>query len=238
MDIKGIERESRVSQVVETIQGLIRAGELSVGDRLLPERQLAERLGVSRGSVRGALAKLAGMGILEVTPRDGARIRRRQLDDAVAPLSEFFFQERQQVVHLLEVREAVETRAAELAARRATEADLLHLRELAQRVEADSKAGADTGQSDLDFHLALVGCAKNPLLERVMQVLVTTMREVYAPVRERMMQDPSLASRFIEEHRAIVAAIAARDGARARSLMRQHIADAMRFVDQVGPAKE
>ena len=58
-------------QVVEQIRHLIKQGELAPGDQLLPERELAEMLKVSRTSVRQALAVLEGMGIIEITPRDG-----------------------------------------------------------------------------------------------------------------------------------------------------------------------
>lgn len=231
MNIKRPEQEPRVAQVVDKVQGLIRSGELRPGDRLLPERLLAEELGVSRGSVRAALAKLAGMGIVEIA-RDGARVRRRQLDDAVAPFSEFLGQERESLFHLLEVRQVIEIRAVELASRRAGEADVLRLHELALQVEADFRAGCDTDQSDTEFHMALVSCAKNPLLIRVMQVVVATMHEVYRSTRNRMMEDPELASRFIEEHRALVAAITAKDAERARVLMEQHIATIMGYVNQ------
>ncbi|MFN8455253.1 MAG: winged helix-turn-helix domain-containing protein [Anaerolineae bacterium] len=59
-------------QVVAQIQELIKQGELAPGDQLLSERELAEKLGVSRTSVRKAVAKLEGMGVIAVTPRDGA----------------------------------------------------------------------------------------------------------------------------------------------------------------------
>ena len=60
------------TQVVDQIHHLIRQGELSPGDRLLPERELAETMGVSRTSVRQALGVLEGRGVIEVTPRNGA----------------------------------------------------------------------------------------------------------------------------------------------------------------------
>src|SRR5262245_27493754 len=84
-------------QVVEQIQQLIKNGELNPGDQLLPERELAEKLGVSRTSVRKAVARLEGMGIIAVTPRDGAYVRRRSLEDAVEPLTQILFQEREKV---------------------------------------------------------------------------------------------------------------------------------------------
>jgi GntR family transcriptional repressor for pyruvate dehydrogenase complex len=110
-------------QVVERIQQLIKNGELAPGDQLLPERELAEKLGVSRTSIRKAIAKLEGMGIIAVTPRDGAYVRRQSLEGAVEPLAQILFQEREKVAHQFEVRQMIETQAARWAALRREEAD-------------------------------------------------------------------------------------------------------------------
>lgn len=231
MDLKRPARRPVYAKIVETIQELVRSGELAPGDQLLPERQLAEKLGVSRSSVRAALAILAGMGVIEISPRDGAYVRKREWADAVGPLAQVMFQERMNVYHLLEVRQIVETQAVRLAAQRADATDVERLRELSRRVAEDIRLRREADESDTKFHLGLVEAAKNPLLLEVMEALVIPMTELYGPTRRRMLSDPAVAPRFAEEHERIIDAIEAGDADAASRIVEQHIQRAVRHVD-------
>lgn len=218
-------------QVVEWLEDLIKRGELQPGDQLLAERELAETLGVSRTSVRKALAKLDGMGIIEVTPRDGAYVRRRSLEEAAEPLTQVLFQERQQVAHLFEVRQLIETQAVRLAALRRDEADLQRLRELNRQFEAGLRHGDLASQTNTEFHLSIVKAAKNPVLTEIMSTVLTATIEVYAAARRQtLLQAPNLL-RFVEEHEQIIKAIAAQDAELAAALIARHIDDARRRIE-------
>jgi len=159
-------------QVANQIQQLIKDGELVPGDQLLPERELAEQIGVSRTSVRQSLAVLDGMGVIEITPRDGAYVRRKNLEDAVKPLTHVLFQERNQVCHLFEVRQIIENQAVLLAAMRRDAVDLQRLRNLNRQFEADLMNGDYAFEANTKFHLAIVGAAKNPILTEIMCTLL------------------------------------------------------------------
>lgn len=233
MDLRRPAKAPVYTQVVEKIRHLIRTGGLGPGDQLLPERQLAEILGVSRSSLREALAALAGMGVLEISPRDGAYVRRRSLEDAVEPLAQILYQERQRVYHLFEVREIIETQAARLAATRATPGDIEHLRALNQRVEEDIRSGRAADHNDFNFHIGLVSVAKNPLLLHVMQALATAMTEVYGPTRRRLMSIPAEAARFAQEHAQIIDTVAAGDPKQAERRMQRHLQHARRRMEDV-----
>lgn len=223
MDLKRQPKVPAYSQVVGKIQHLIKSGQLGPGDQLLPERQLAEVLGVSRGSLREALAALAGMGVLEINPRDGAYVRRRSLDDAVDALAQALYQERQNVYHLFEVREIVETNAARLAAARATTADVQRLKAVCDSLEEHIKASQAAGQEDLNFHIALVAAAKNPLLSHVMEAVAQAMSEAYGPTRDHLMAVPERAQQFAREHRSIVEAIARGNAEVAQRRVERHL---------------
>ncbi len=228
MRLKGsLKREARqqpvAAKVAEHIQRLIRSGELSPGDQLLPERQLAEKLGISRTSVREALAVLAGMGVVEVSPRDGAYIKRRSLEDAIEPLAQILFREQQSIMHMFEVRQIIETQAVRLAALRRDDSDLQRLSELRRQVEEDVRNNNPSDESDTLFHIGIIEAAKNPLLSSITAGLITAMMEVYGPARQRILSNPIEAPKFLREHQAIVEAIAAKDSERAASLMAQHI---------------
>lgn len=217
-------------QVEERIRQLIKNGELAPGDQLLPERELADMFGVSRTSVRQALAVLDGMGVIEITPRDGAYVRRQSLEEAVEPLTQVLFQERSQVSHLFEVREIIETQAARLAAYRRDEADLDRLRRLNRQYEADLRKGDLAFEANTRFHIAIVETAKNPLLIDIMCTLLKATMEVYAVARHRSLSSARNLLRFVHEHEQIIDAVAQQDADLAASLITKHINDARERV--------
>jgi GntR family transcriptional repressor for pyruvate dehydrogenase complex len=220
-------------QVVEQIQQLIKNGELTPGDQLLPERELAEKLGVSRTSVRKAVAKLEGMGVIAVTPRDGAYVRRRSLEDAVEPLAQILFQEREKVAHQFEVRQMIETQAARLAALRCDELDLQSLRELNRQYETGLRQGDVAFEANARFHIAIVKVAKNPILTEITVALLTAAMEVYASARRRSLLNTPNLLRLVTEHDQIIDAIAQHDPDLAAHLMAKHIDDSRLRIEAV-----
>lgn len=220
-------------QVVERIRELIKQGELAPGDQLLPERELAENLKVSRTSVRQALAVLEGMGIIEITPRDGAYVRQRSLDGAVEPLTQAFFQERDQVEYLFEVRRIIETQAVCLAAERRTEEDIGYLRELNKQFAAGLHNRDLAYDANMRFHIGIVEAAKNPLLSEVMGKILTATVEVYAKARAQSLSGTSNLAKFVDEHEQIIDAIAQKDPILASGLLTEHIDSARRRIETV-----
>jgi GntR family transcriptional repressor for pyruvate dehydrogenase complex len=235
--IGSLKRESRqqplYSQVVEEIRQLIKKGELRPGDQLLPERELAEKLGVSRTSVRQALAVLEGMGVIEITPRDGAYVQQRSLEGAVESLTQVLFQEREQVKHLFEVRQIIETQAARLAAERRTEADLQRLRLLNQQFAKGLQHGDLAFEANMAFHLGIVETAKNPVLTEIMGTILTATVEVYAMARRQSLSNSSNLSKFVNEHDQIISAIAQQVPDLAASLLAKHIDDSRKRVEMI-----
>ena len=221
------------TQVVEHIQQLIRRGDLTPGDQLLPERELAEKLGVSRTSVRQALATLEGKGVIEIAPRDGAWVKKQSLEDALASLIEVLFQEREQVTHLFEVRQIIETQATSLAAKRRTGADIQRLRALNRQFELGLTQGDIAFQANTDFHIGIVETAKNPLLNQIMCTLLTATIEVYEKARKQSLSSSGNLFRFVAEHEAIINAIDQQDPDLAASLLAKHINDARQRVETI-----
>jgi GntR family transcriptional repressor for pyruvate dehydrogenase complex len=220
-------------RVVEQIRQRIKNGELSPGDQLLPERELAESLKVSRTSIRQAFAVLEGMGIIEITPRDGAYVRQRSLDEAVESLTQVLFQEREQVEHLFEVRRIIETQAACLAAERRTEADLERLRELNQAYQAGLDDDDLAFDANINFHLEIVAAAKNPILAEIFGKILTATVEVYVMARQRSLSNTPNLARFVTEHEEIINAIAQQNTKLAADLSARHIDEARKRVEAV-----
>jgi GntR family transcriptional repressor for pyruvate dehydrogenase complex len=218
---------------VERIQESIKKGELAPGDQLLPERELAEKLSVSRTSVRQALAVLEGMGIIAITPRDGAYVREQRLEDAVWSLTQVLYQKREHVAHSFEVRQIIETEAVRLAAQRRTAADLRRLRELNRQFAADLGHDDWAFDANMRFHLGIVETAKNPLLTEIMGAILTATVEVYAVARQQSLSNTTNLASFVSEHEQIIEAIAHQQADLAAELLAKHINEARKRVEMV-----
>ncbi len=197
--------ERHTSQGEQAYQRLIEAiasGELSPGSRLR-EVEISERLGLSRTPVREALRALEADGLVQHQPRLGAVVR--QLDHA-------------EVMELYEMRAVIEGTAARLAARMASDVELLALAALNADFAAakDPAAAADINR---EFHRALIGAARNRFLARAAEGLKKTLL-ILGPTTMKIERRTADAAR---EHEAILDAMRVRDGTRAEALMRGHI---------------
>ena len=106
-------------EVIEQVKKLIIDGKLQPGDKLLSERELAEKLGVSRASVREAFSALEMMGIITIRPGEGSFVRQVSYEEMLEPLSFLLQVDIDNVMQLLEVRKILEVEVATLAATRA-----------------------------------------------------------------------------------------------------------------------
>lgn len=193
---------SLVDQAIDGMRALLAGGEWTVGTRIPPEPQLAASLGVSRNTVREAVKALAHVGVLEVRRGDGTYVA------AVTEIQALMRRqaERVDLAHLLEVRHAIEVQAATLAAARRTEVDLGGLDAIIARRRAAVAAADGPGfvDADVDFHVAVVAAAHNPLLAELYDGLVETLRASIDPPTDA-------ADTLAVEHDAVLEAIRAGD---------------------------
>src|SRR5499433_2889043 len=187
--LKQVVAETTADAVYEVLRACIIEGEFAPGQRLLSDA-IASDLKVSRTPVREALRKLEAEGLIEASGRAGLTVREISEED----LSEFFF-----------VREALEGMAARLAAENASKADALDLHALLDEM-AEALARKDlklvralTGE----FHMAVCRASRNKRLTQSLKVLLDQIRQD----RTSTLFLEGRATRAIEEHRRLVAAI-------------------------------
>ena len=217
--LRPVRRSRLYEQVIERLRELIDAQGLEPGDRLMSERDLAERLGVSRTSVRQALTALEVMGLVRI--RHGGGVFLARPPDAVLPtLANELLNRYEQLPAVIEVREAIETQTSRLAARRREEADLQAMREALDRMEAAIESGAEPADADAAFHTAIVHAARNPLLERLWAELADPIDQT----RRASLARPGRPPRSLAAHRAILDAIERNDEDGAAACMREHLA--------------
>jgi GntR family transcriptional regulator, transcriptional repressor for pyruvate dehydrogenase complex len=211
-------------QVAKRLRVLIEDDQLTPGERLPPERYLATRLGVSRASIREALVVLRTAGIVEPRRGDGVYLMRDV--GAISPeLAVKLFATQRQLPAIMEVREALETHLARLAARRRSADDIRTLLEACNEMDAAIREDRDPSAADEQFHLGVARAADNQLLEDLMRQLATPI----ARTRSASLHRHGRAPRSLEGHRRIVDAIDARDEQGAAAAMLDHL----RFVADV-----
>jgi GntR family transcriptional repressor for pyruvate dehydrogenase complex len=216
--LRPLRRSRLYEQVVERLRELIDVQGLQPGDRLLSERELAERLGVSRTSVRQALTALEVMGIVEIRHGGGVFIARAP--DAVVPLLATELIDRyEQLPAVMEVREAIETQTARLAAERRNEHDVRAMRDAVDAMEVAIETGGDPNSADAEFHTAIARAARSPLLERLWEELA----EPIGQTRRASLARPGRPPKSLAGHRLILAAVEAGDPSAAADSMREHL---------------
>ena len=221
-----------LSQIVfDQTMAEIREGRLRPGDRLPTELELVRMLQVSRSSVREALRGLVTLGLIETKPGRGAIVAAKaQVPLASLPRhADLDNLERQALLDLLEVREALETKAAMLAVERATEHDIATLRRLHQAVVRDVDAGRSYFKTNAAFHRAIAEAAHNPLLAETIAHVGGQVRAY----RERLMREiTAMPQQDVREHGAIVEAIAGRRRDRAMQAVAAHLRSFAALVQQ------
>ncbi len=209
-------------EAIEKIKQMIVSGELQPGARLPREADLAERLGLSRNSLREAVRALTLVRILDTRQGDGTYVTTLEPDillDAVSFVGEL--NQDRTVLHVLEVRRELETLAAGLAAQRASDDAIVELRRL---VEEGARGGDDVEAlvaNDLAFHRAIAAAAGNPVLSSLLDGLsgTTTRARIWRGITQS-----GAIERTRAEHQAIFDAIAARRPELARAWAAVHVA--------------
>ena len=213
---------TRVSDgAVDQILNLIAEGRLKPGDRLPSERELVRQLEVSRTSVREALRALEAKGIIEVRPGSGSFIRGSGQEEAAPNWVPWLLAHRQEIMQLVELREALETRAAYLAATRASQEQIEVMKNAIDRMsEAIENDDADlTVQADKAFHESVAKACGNEL----MAYLLNSANEALADPRGAILSLPGRAAKSLAEHRLIWQAIANRNPEQAEAAVLHHI---------------
>jgi GntR family transcriptional repressor for pyruvate dehydrogenase complex len=194
------------------------ATELSAGDRLPAERELARRLGVSRTSLREALTALRIAGAIEVQHGNGIYLRHPP-EETIPPIPIELSRAHPGLVALGEVRNTLEAQAAELAALRREDADLAAMIAAIRTMEAAVHAGEASVEGDRCFHAAILTAARNPVLSD----LLASLGEGAAQIAAASLARPGQPARSLAAHRLILDAIVLRDSELARRLMREHL---------------
>jgi GntR family transcriptional repressor for pyruvate dehydrogenase complex len=206
-------------EIVRQVKQMIAEGRLKSGDRLPPERDLAEKFVVSRTSVREALRALESLGLIESRPGEGTFVREVSIEALVEPLALLMASQREAIVELFEARRLLEPALAALAAARATREEMHEMDRILEEQAKEIAAGKTGLAQDAAFHTAIGAAAHNRAITRIAHAVM----DLLTQSREESLNTPGRPTRSHQDHRRILAAITARDERGARQAMLDHL---------------
>ncbi|MEY8840959.1 FadR/GntR family transcriptional regulator [Cribrihabitans sp. XS_ASV171] len=225
MPFQKIQSERLSTAVVRQIELLILRGILRPGERLPSERELSERLGVSRPSLRDAVAELQEQGLL--TTRAGAGIYVAEvLGNAFSPaLVKLFATHDEAVFDYLAFRRDMEGLAGERAARLGSDSDLKVVQAIFDKMVAAhrSRSSEEEARLDAQFHMAIIEAGHNVVMLHMMRSMFDLLREGVFYNRKIMFHQRTTREAILDQHRAINEALQARDPAGTRAAIEAHL---------------
>ncbi|WP_432696335.1 pyruvate dehydrogenase complex transcriptional repressor PdhR [Marinobacterium sp. YM272] len=225
MNYRSVKQPKLSDVIMQRIEEMIMEGALRPGQRLPPERELAQEFDVSRPSIREALQKLAAKGLLVSRQGGGTFVAENLGDGLVDPLLDLFRSHPEAQYDLLEFRHALEGVSAYYAALRSTVADreviaarLDDLQRYHDRKEFDKEVAAD-----VEFHLAIAAAAHNVVLLHMMRALFQLLHQHIGDNLSSIYPKAEIRQRIHEQHRLLMEAICAGEPEHARKAAHDHL---------------
>ena len=219
-------------QVIEQIKELLVKGELKRGDRLPPERQLADMLGVSRPSLREALRALEYAGMLETRVGEGIFV----VDGDSIMMNNLLMLhliKQYALEEMIEVRKVLETSNVRFAVLRARDEDLAALKEILEQSRGQIANKAAFIKSDYAFHQAIAVASGNSILATMLQ----TMRTMMSDFNSQLLTSQEGRQQVYAHHKKIVEAILNRDEKAAQDAMFLHLENVVQSMKKASPSK-
>jgi GntR family transcriptional repressor for pyruvate dehydrogenase complex len=215
-------------------------GAIRNGDRLLPERELALQLGVSRPTVREALRGLSMMGVVEIRERVGTVVCQPDVSVLADVFAFSLAQVPDAIDDVMQARIALECQAIRLACQRATTADIERMRAALDAIESTVDDAAGGGRADFDFHSTLVRASKSDTIVQLYAAMGTLLARSHRD-RRRLVGEhgASMKRTVVEDHQRLLEAVIAGDEDAADHALRKHfrIGDDLRRQKALSPSK-
>jgi GntR family transcriptional repressor for pyruvate dehydrogenase complex len=214
--LKRVAKPRLYEQLVEQLLGYIESAGLGPGDLLPAERELAERLGVSRATLAQALVALEVLGVIDVQHGTGAVLVHRP---SAASVIKGLRAHQSRLPEIVEARSTLEVKLAGLAAVRRTDDDLAAIDAALEVMHQEIEGGGKGARGDELFHQAVTGAAHSSVLGQLMSFIA----EMILETRLESLGQPGRPEQSLASHRAIADAIRAQDAAMAEQAMLSHI---------------
>lgn len=212
--------------VIEQIQYMILNGNFEKGDKLPSERELADKMEVSRTSIREAMRVLETMGVIESKQGEGNFVCSNIKASFVEPLSMIFILNNGKPNDILELRKIIELQTAKFAAQRGSEEDFNELKDLIEKIR-NAQSESENVLIDKKIHDKIASMSGNYLIESVFITASSLFERFIKNAREKMAASKDSNETLMIHHENIVNAIIERDSDKAYNAMKEHL----EFID-------
>ena len=220
MEFKEITPVRLYESAIEQIMDLVKRSELKPGDKLPPERKLAEKLSISRNSLREAFRVLESRGLIKSKAGGGRYVREIRKNGYSNTENIILSLEKSSILELLEAREIFEVKIAKIAAQRATVEDTELIEQVLNKMnEEEELKDEKKTESDTEFHLAIARASHNFVFTNIIRLHLDLLKGT----REKTQQIPGRREERWREHQAILQAIKEHDSKKAGEAMLKHL---------------
>jgi GntR family transcriptional repressor for pyruvate dehydrogenase complex len=225
MPFQKIQPEKLSQSVVRQIETLILRGILRQGERLPGERELAEKLGVSRPSLREAIADLTERGLLTTRAGSGVFVAEVLGSAFSEGLVALFSKHEEALFDFIDFRTDIESLAAERAARYCSQTDRMVIGTIFEKMVSahDARRKNDEARLDADFHMAIIEASHNVVMLHMMRSMFDLLREGVFYNRSVIFRQVNTRRALLDQHRAINDAIQARNPDASRAAVCAHM---------------
>jgi len=228
-NLNRISIENPVDLIISQIRELISSGAIKPGEKLPPERKLAQHLGVSRGQIREAINKLQFYGIVKVLPQSGTTVTGIGIVALEGLITDILKIEKSDLKSLVDTRILLEKEATRLAALNRTEDDLEELRSALKDYEHKLMETNEAVEEDLLFHIKIAESSKNTVLKSLMMIITPDIVKSFIQYK---VCSATNNNRMIAEHKKILEMIIDQDSDGAVKAMEDHLSDIRKFSEK------
>jgi len=223
MNFQPIKPKKVSTQIAEQIRASILAGEFAPGDKLPPERELADLFGVSRPSVREAINVLSSSGLVSSYQGGGTVVMSLVETTAANPLTELIRSQQERALDVIEVRKCMESWTVYYAAQRALPDDIRRMDEIIAAMQRNLELKHPSEDLDANLHIVIARATHNIVWLHLMQSLFDAMKEFQRSVWRAVYLTQEDHLLLFRHHKAIVDAIKQKDADAARDAMVHHL---------------
>lgn len=227
--ITPLTRTTLTASTFEQLISYVVNGAWKAGDRIPPERELCQQLGIARTSLREAVKAMELIGMLDSRVGDGTFVCPRSEFLSRPLLWAFTGTDHEELRDIMEAREFLERDLAGLAAERASEGEMAVIAQAIGRMRESIAQNESILQADMEFHLAIADAAHNEVLRNAVQLLRNLMKQWLV----LKLLIPQVPEHVLKQHEIIYEAIRNHDTSAARAAMWTHLEETAHLVAQI-----
>jgi len=235
LKVQPVEVVSLKEAVIQTLESWILSGELTVGEKLLSERELAQKMKISRPVLHEALVDLASKGLVKIEPRRGIFVNDYRTHGSCALLSSLLNFHQSEIdpifeMSLIEMRQLIEVETAKLAAMKAQSNEIQNLQKIIIRENnIDALSIDDLVSLDFDFHLQIALASGN----RVYPLILNSFKAIYTYLTKRFFTKyfhTNVVNEVIAYHNRLFEAIFQKNAQQAEEIMKAMLVHGERYL--------